>query len=144
MTYEESVFKKTIGINPEDIDWTKTMIYAKVPEEYVNQKPRTFWQKFFFGDHKTPWDGLRKTEINGELWACIHDPRQELSKYTNIDEHTRNGKLVKREISVLVECDYDDFIPLREIAVDWQDCLYRVLDDVHVPIVVTSKKVKDL
>lgn len=142
MTYEESVFKNTIDTLPEDIDWKKTMIYAKVPEAYLNLKPRTFWQKFFFGEYNTPWDSLHKTKINGELWACIHDPWRELSKYTKIDEHTRAGKIVKHEVSVLVDIDFD--VNLYAVTADWQDCLYRVLDDIHVPTVVTSKKVKDL
>ena len=142
MTYEDDGFNDTIAILPEDIDWTKTQIFAKVPEEYVNPKPRPFWQKFLHGEYNTPWDGLPKVEIDGEPWACIHSPWWELSKYTKIDEHTQDGKVVKRKISVLVDCD--DGTMLRTIDEDWRWCLFKVLEGKNTPIVVTSKKVKDL
>lgn len=143
MTYEDDGFCDTIATLPEDIDWTKTEIYAKVPEEYVNPKPKTFFQKFFFGEYNTPWDSLPQFYIKGKpgIWACIHDPCNDFAEYTKIDEHTQDGKIVKRQVSVLT-CG-DDIIP-HTITADWQDCLYKVLEGENAPIVVTSKKVKDL
>ena len=141
MTYEDYGFSDTIATLPEDIDWTKTEIYAMVPEEYVNPKPKTLFQKVFFSDYKTAWDVLPKVEIDGDLWACIYSPSNDFAEYTKIDEHTQDGKIVKREISVLV--GDDDIIP-RTITEDWRDCFYKVLEGKNAPTVVTSKKVKDL
>ena len=141
MTYEVNGFNDTISTLPEDIDWTKTEIYAKVPEEYVNPKPKTLFQKVFFSDYKTAWDVLPKVDIDGELWACIYNPSNNFAKHTKIDEHTQDGKIVKREVSVLA--GDDDMLP-RTITEDWRYCFYKVLEGKNAPTVVTSKKVTDL